>query len=384
MIRSSRHHFTKFINQGKLTDLQELLQEYRRVIQIVLNDLMNQNPLPKYYDIKSLKGETWLSQRILRSLSGHAINMMKSFRSRKQKKRTIDCSRVNMSLNSINYDVQAKDGHFDEFIRIKCLGNKKFIKIPIKYHKVFHKWNDRGKRISGIEVSDKWVKINFQVEAPLLKTCGRTVGADQGYKTIITLSDGQKTDEDVIPVLEKLRRKKKGSKAFHRAQEERRNLIHKTINKLSLNGIQELRFEEVRKLRHKKKTKYIKNSKNKVTQERLLHWTYPLIQRKMEDYCLMSGVRFIKQSSFYRSQRCSSCGLVLKRNRRGKKYSCSCGTEIDADLNAARNHEADLPRIPSFLLGSGLNKTGFYWLESGIFNPEGGSLQSPLTKNDCG
>jgi transposase len=381
VIRSSKHYFTRFINRGKLGDLQELLQEYRRIIQIVLDDLINCDLAPKYYDIKSLKDETWLSQRMLRSLSGQAIGIIKSLRF---KKRRVDCSNVNMSLNSINYDVQENDGHFDEFIRIKCLGNKKFIKIPIKYYKTFHKWNDRGKRISGIEVSDKWVKINFQMEAPIPRHNGRVIGADQGYKTIVTLSDGQKTDEDIIPILEKLRRKKKGSKAFHKAQDERRNLINRAMNRLSMNGVKELRFEEIKRLRRKKKTKHIKNSKNKVTQERLLHWTYPLIQRKMEDLCLMNGVRFIKQPSFYRFQRCSSCGLVLKRNRRGKKYSCSCGIEIDADLNAAKNHEADLPKIPSFLLGSGLNKTGFYWLESGLFNPEGGSLQSSLTKNGCG
>lgn len=380
MIRSSKHHFHKHINKNKHKQLKQLLTEYRRVLQLIVNDLIKQNKTPKYYNIKQLKNQTWLSQRTLRSLSGHAISMTKSFKTKKQKKTTIDCSRANMSLNSINCDTQ-KGNHFDEFLRLKALGNKKFIKIPIKHHKIYNKWNTKGKRINGIEINDQWVKINFEIKEPKPKTKGKTVGADQGYKTIITLSDGQKTDQNLITVLEKLRRKQKGSKAFHKTQQERTNIINQAINKLNFDNIKELRLEDIKQLRHKKKTKYLKNKKNKITQERLLHWTYPLIKRKIESKCKENGVRFSLQSSFYRSQRCSSCGLVLKKNRRDKLYSCSCGVKMDSDLNAAKNHECDLPVIPSRFLGSGLNKLGFYWLESGLFDLEGGSLQSPLAEN---
>jgi IS605 OrfB family transposase len=40
----------------------------------------------------------------------------------------------------------------------------------------------------------------------------------------------------------------------------------------------------------------------------------------------------------YTSQRCSRCGYVDKRNRRGLRFRClQCGFQLNADLNAARN-----------------------------------------------
>ena len=88
------------------------------------------------------------------------------------------------------------------------------------------------------------------------------------------------------------------------------------------------------------------------------------------------GVRVLEQESYYRSQRCSSCGLVKKSNRKGRKFECSgCGFTADADWNAAKNHELELPEVG---YRSGLNIAGFYWLESDVFDLGGGSLQSPL------
>jgi hypothetical protein len=107
------------------------------------------------------------------------------------------------------------------------------------------------------------------------------------------------------------------------------------------------------------------------------HWTHSLIKKKVLALAEQNGVHFVQQDSKYRSQRCSSCGLVKKSNRKGEIYSCSCGIKIDSDLNAARNHEVDLPDVG--FLGK-LNTTGFYWLDSGVFDLHGGSLQSPLNR----
>jgi putative transposase len=89
----------------------------------------------------------------------------------------------------------------------------------------------------------------------------------------------------------------------------------------------------------------------------LSHWTNTLIRDKVEQICEDNGVTLIHQSSTYRSQRCSECGTVRKANRKGKIYSCkTCGLVIDADLNAAINHEKNLPEIPYTLRNMKLNK----------------------------
>ena len=86
-----------------------------------------------------------------------------------------------------------------------------------------------------------------------------------------------------------------------------------------------------------------------------------LIKSKLQDICLISGVHFVQQSNMYRSQRCSCCGFVLKRNRVGKTFICrKCGFATDSDINAAINHVADLPPIYT-LVSKEAKKIGFYW-----------------------
>ena len=53
---------------------------------------------------------------------------------------------------------------------------------------------------------------------------------------------------------------------------------------------------------------------------------------------------------------------------------------MDADINAAKNHEADLPAIPHSTEFSKLaNTEGFYWLSSGLFRMDGSELRVPDT-----
>jgi putative transposase len=50
------------------------------------------------------------------------------------------------------------------------------------------------------------------------------------------------------------------------------------------------------------------------------------------------GGELVEVNPKYTSQRCNSCGAIDKESRKAKKYKCtSCGFEIDADLNAAKN-----------------------------------------------
>lgn len=100
------------------------------------------------------------------------------------------------------------------------------------------------------------------------------------------------------------------------------------------------------------------------------------------------GVLVILQDSAYRSQRCSHCGLVRRANRKGKRYTCKgCGHSIDADINAAKNHEQDLYYLGwvlrRFIKDAKLNLgQGFYWRENGIFSITGEELTVPLATNE--
>ena len=115
------------------------------------------------------------------------------------------------------------------------------------------------------------------------------------------------------------------------------------------------------------------------TNRKMSHWTNTLIRDKVESLCEELGVQVKHQSSTYRSQRCSECGMVRKGNRKGKTYTCkNCGLVIDSYYNASKNHEISLPEIPYGFRNLKLNRKGFFWLETGLFDLEGRSLQSLL------
>ena len=53
---------------------------------------------------------------------------------------------------------------------------------------------------------------------------------------------------------------------------------------------------------------------------------------------------------------------------------------MDADINAAKNHEIELPAIPHSTEFSKLAKSeGFYWLPNGLFSMDGSELRVPNT-----
>ncbi len=222
------------------------------------------------------------------------------------------------------------------------------------------------------------VDLRWELKPIEEKNYGISVGADQGYKDTLSLSDEQVTPHEdkhghsLESIISKVSQKKKGSKAFKRAKAHQKNFINWTLNQLDLTNVKQLNLEKIRNITYKSGTS-----------RKMSHWQNTLIRDKVEDLCTQNGVRFVQQSATYRSQRCSSCGQVRKANRKEKVYSCkNCSFEIDSDLNAAKNHEIDLPEIPWSLRELNLNRKGFFWNPDGFKDLEGRSLESlPLVED---
>ena len=72
---------------------------------------------------------------------------------------------------------------------------------------------------------------------------------------------------------------------------------------------------------------------------RLRHWTYFDLQTKIENKCKEAGIRFVKVSARYTSQRCSLCGNIDSNNRPDQEtFVCTeCGFKANADYNASQN-----------------------------------------------
>ena len=278
-------------------------------------------------------------------------------------------------LNSICCDWKyIESNEFTGYLQLKSLGSdfSKF-KIPIKFHRQANKWKEVSKQLNSFLISKNYINIRWNYE-PEKKKTGRTVGADTGKLDVVNFSNKDKTpktDEDkhsLNSILAKLSRKKKGSKGFQKAQEHRRNFINWSINQLNLKELKQINLEQINNIRFQKRCS-----------REMSHWTHKEIQDKMLSIGEEHGVRVKLQSSMYRSQRCSKCGFVHQKNRKGKVFHClQCKYSEDADYNASCNHEIELPEIPRWLYKLHLNRgEGFYWKTEGFYSLAGLELTVP-------
>ena len=71
----------------------------------------------------------------------------------------------------------------------------------------------------------------------------------------------------------------------------------------------------------------------------LKNWAYYDLQEKIEYKAKYAGIKVVKISPKYTSQRCSNCGYIAEGNRRTQEeFNChQCGYKANADFNAAKN-----------------------------------------------
>lgn len=420
MILTSKHT-TSFSNPRKLENLDSFVSEYRRCLDAYISYIWEngyswssdkgdfrfspkdgQLDIPMFFETELFKKavpNTFLSGRAAKCLTTQARAMI-SAECEKQRKRLYIlkerkkekgnakhlikkikqnnpvkpyCGNVRPELNSICVDFQYSKGEFDGFLMLKsiCKDGRK-IKIPIKFHK--HSNYLKGELMTSFLIGSKNVDLRLRVKAKDGNENGVILGADQGLKKVLTFSDGTHSglvdnhNHTLESIVSKVARKRKGSKALQRAKSHQKNFVNWSIKQIDFSKIKEIRLEEV-----------ININKGRRTSRKMSHWQNTLIRDKVQLECEKNGVRFTLQSSTYRSQRCFACGNVRKANRKGEEYLCkNCGYACDADVNAAKNLELELPDIPHGFRQLKKNRgDGFIWSHLGLFDLSGGSLQSP-------
>ena len=425
IVKSSRHS-TKFANIGKQSILQDFLREYHRVIWLLVDylwetriewgdehvfDIKHQQlDIPMFISTTDIGIETRLSARALKTATGEAIGIVKSRTAKRRKYQykmkalmrsgdLADAQRMQSkidstpltkpsksrtltaNLNSICCEfIEVKSAEFDGFLKLKSLGKQYgTIYVPIKNTRHSKQLQSRGYHLmSSWQISLDEVCSRWEMEKPtndVTKT--KIVGIDQGYKTCVTLSDGQVTGHclhghDLESIIGTISRKKRGSKGFARAAAHRTNYINWSIKQLNLADVKEVHLE---KLRH------VRRGRNIGT--KLGHWTYTQINEQISSICEELGVPVIEQDSRYRSQRCNDCGWTQKSNRKGKEFCCRrCGVIRDADLNGALNHEVDIYPLPFGIWHMKMNRVGFYWTDDGIYDSYGQEITVPDEKQN--
>ena len=323
-----------YANNGKLDTLDLIFNESKRVINIYIDELWLQKDFKSKF--VTFKVDTWLSARLQQCLGKQALEVVKSQRKRHKKTKPIFNKSV-INLDSRFVDIQFEDEKmFDTWIKFSSIGNKIKMNLPSKKHKHFHKYDDwklnKSVRLRKSE-NKYYVDFYFEKSSPDLKSNGKEIGIDIGYKKLIITSENEKLDTGLEKVYEKLSRKKQGSKRFKKTLIERDNKINQSINLLNFDEIKTIVAEDLKSVKKNSKGKINKKFNNK-----LQRWSYSKVLNRLSLHCDEKGIGFMKVNPAYTSQTCSRCGSKHKNNRKGEHFLClDCGFEIDADFNASIN-----------------------------------------------
>lgn len=385
----------KHTNQGKIATISHFVDRYINMVKKYVNIVWNNDSLRPNSFIDSttcntIRTEANADSRIRQCAAKQASAIVRSVTSKRRKQlyklaelqkegedtkylqrkisnsplKKPEISELNVELDSRFIDFQQGKNKFDLFVRIKQIGNKEEIIIPVRFNKVFNKWNKLGQLKSSVRLSKTGLTFFFDVpEKP--KQGNRKVGADQGMTTCLTLSDGQTTKKnkhghDLTSISKILARRKKGSKRFHKTQSHRKNYINWSLNQLNFSDISEVKLEKLRNVR-----------KGKRSSRYLSHWTYTLIKDKLIRFGEDKGFVVTEHDNRFKSQRCSACGWTHQSNRKGKTFKCvCCGYGADSDLNAASNHEIDLAELTLQVWLQRLNRVGFFWHDEIVVSDE--------------
>ena len=306
-------------------------------------------------------------------------------------------------------DSEESNNNFDLLFNLNSMYSKEYIvrknnklSIPLRSHKHFNNLKNGivshvqchlEQIVKSILVSKEGIEVRFKFK-PLAKESQfkqRKLGIDQGQRKLFTafsvgvdvavdknnvknINDGlylKETDFNFKTtynqICTKISKLEKGSKSFKRAQDHRKNIINQAVNILSKtenfnfeNDVSEICLEKIRHL-----------GKGKKKSRKLQAFNYADLRYKLERKCIETNVKLTETSNAYRSQRCSQCGFVHKKNRLsgGEEFKClKCGYTADADMNSAKNQVANLPELYVFKrYNRNINRSsGFYWLETGI------------------
>ena len=377
-------------NWHRRDDLCVLISEYQRVCQTLIDIIWDLEKVPSLLpiEITSQIQDSWLSARMLQCCGKQASSMVRSVRTRlkraeKKRERLLEkhesvkklnrhisklrkakpqLSSIQMQLSSQCFSIDRENPtSFETWVTIHSIGNGMRIILPLKGSKHLDSLLARGGTIlNSVSISRKFVTLSLEMPEIPKRESGSVLGVDIGIVEMFHCSDGQRELADeygwtLSTIMERMARRKSGSKGFGRAQAHRKSFIDWSVKRLNLDGILQVNIENLKNVRYRK----ICSRKHK-------RWTYGDILSGLERTCARVGVRTTRLNPAFTSQRCHVCGWTHKENRERKEFRCGrCGTAADADRNASINLSLPLPAISGRQWGLHRKGSGFFWCPTG-------------------
>lgn len=365
-----------YASQWKLNTLDEILDEYQRVMNIILEKIHLKDDLPPTFideqDISNIN--TWFTKRMLQNISKHALSIIHSTRKaqkfqrfqRYQKtysyfsKRGRQTNFLNKRYSDLNLkpcrplpvykapvvkldsrfveiELAKTSKKFDIWFYIQSTGKQCFY-IPSKKHEHYHKY-DKWKRLKSVQLirrNGQWfVDPIFQKKlGPQSDLQTKEKGLDQGMNVLFALSDGSLIGKGFMKLIEKLKKKKHGSKGYHQCKAEMISYIAKRVKEIDLAETALLAIENldgINKNTIKRKVYYEQR-------QRLNKWQRGAIKKYIGNRCELNRVRIHNVVPCGTSVTCPVCHHTDEKNRSSTAFCCiNCGFKSHADLVGSIN-----------------------------------------------
>jgi len=290
-----------------------------------------------YWKLDKVKGrrppkELRLSGRVGSDASVLAWQIVKSAKKRKGSKPEI--KNPILVLNEASGRITGYETkEFDLWFSIMDSRNKYHrVLVPGRKTKHLNKLLSEGYKLrKDIKIKLKGEKIfaylTLVKEAPPIREGGEVLGADIGYRKLLTLSNGEKFGEDVSDLID----------AYHKRNVRCPRTVRHYINRiLKLLPWSQMKVLVVENLKHLKKHK--KGKWSKEVNRRFNSWCYGYLLSRLGELSRENGVLLMKVNPKDTSRECPKCRHVEPGNRNGEVFRCKkCGYEGDADWVGALN-----------------------------------------------
>jgi len=340
IIRSTKCS-TKFATNKKKTELQTVLKEYGKVVNVFIDYFWGKE-VKKTELLKSIVDipETWLTARLRKVAAREALDMISAAKERykdnpkKLVKPVHKGKRMYVSCTIAELQDAKKAEEFDAWLHLASIGNKITMNIPIRFHKHYNKLCIKGKRLNSYIITDRYVQFVFETQTGEKKEVKKCIGIDTGINALASTSDGKQFGNDIKSHIERIKRCKHGSNG----QKKARRALKQRIDEVAKETIKEADLVVVEKLKNLGKNSKLKRRLSKNIRRSIGTWNWKYWLMRLEQRCEDNRISFRSVSPYYTSQTCPCCGHVDRKNRSGEVFQCqSCGHTDNADINAARN-----------------------------------------------
>ena len=241
----------KFSNPGKLESLSEFIDEYGRVVRLIIDELWDLDRVPGFIPKEtSSKIDTWLSARAIQAAGKQASGIVRGTRgkidklkfverklksegknfqklSRKIEKTRMskpDVGKCRPMLDSrfVDVEMNVDDTSFNIWVKISSIGRKMKIEFPARMTRHIDSLIASGGTLRpSVSLSKKDITFSFELPDPEPKATGDTIGVDIGVNKGVASSDGQVSGSDIhgwtlSNILDRMSCRKRGSRGFER------------------------------------------------------------------------------------------------------------------------------------------------------------------------